>query len=552
MSAPNPGLFEQTLYSISDPAHPRYAQYLKRDELKAMLRPNDKATEAVLAWLVKSGVDRSAIAQDGEWINFVCTVGAANDLLDTSFGVFEDVDGQKLLRTLNYSVPDKVCDYIDMVQPTTRFSVMQPMRSTIYQAEQVGDDRPYTPPADPKDIKSVCDGKHVTPDCLRALYKIPNDPQIDNATSGYMAFANFLEQHPRFDDLSKFTEDYFPRANGVRFTWDTINGAPPLETVQTSNISSSEANLDLQYILATGWPLNIHSYNVGGLGKLVPDLDQPSQAVNQNEPYLDWLNYVLSQNDQELPHTVSVSYGENEQSIPEPYRRKVCDLFGQLGARGVSVLVASGDSGVGSACQTNDGKNTTRFMPLFPASCPYVTAVGGTWKIDPEEAIDFSSGGFSDTWPAPDYQKDAVAKYLQFIGDDWKGLYEPRGRGYPDVAAQAYQYKVFDQGNETNISGASASAPAFAGIIALLNAKRLQAGKSTLGFLNPWIYGQAFQALTDIVKGGSSGCTGIDKVTGLDTPFVEGASWKAVEGWDAVTGWGTPDYEKLLELAMAL
>lgn len=112
MSAPNPGLFEQTLYSISDPAHPRYAQYLKRDELKAMLRPKDKATEAVLAWLVKSGVDRSAIAQDGEWINFVCTVGAANDLLDTSFGVFEDVDGQKLLRTLNYSVPDKVCEYV--------------------------------------------------------------------------------------------------------------------------------------------------------------------------------------------------------------------------------------------------------------------------------------------------------------------------------------------------------------------------------------------------------------------------------------------------------
>ena len=50
-------------------------------------------------------------------------------------------------------------------------------------------------------------------------------------------------------------------------------------------------------------------------------------------------------------------------------------MFAQLGARGVSVLFSSGDTGVGSACQTNDGKNTTRFLPIFPAACPFVTSV---------------------------------------------------------------------------------------------------------------------------------------------------------------------------------
>ena len=49
-----------------------------------------------------------------------------------------------------------------------------------------------------------------------------------------------------------------------------------------------------------------------------------------------------------------------------------------LGARGVTLLFGSGDNGVGDGdadpatqiCQTNDGRNQTKFIPLFPASCP--------------------------------------------------------------------------------------------------------------------------------------------------------------------------------------
>ena len=80
----------------------------------------------------------------------------------------------------------------------------------------------------------------------------------------------------------------------------------------------------------------------------------------------------------QLPNVLSTSYGEDEQSVPEAYAKSVCNLYAQLGSRGVSVMFSSGDSGVGSACQTNDGRNTTKFQPQFPASCPWVTSVGGT------------------------------------------------------------------------------------------------------------------------------------------------------------------------------
>ena len=39
-------------------------------------------------------------------------------------------------------------------------------------------------------------------------------------------------------------------------------------------------------------------------------------------------------------------------------------------------MFSSGDDGVGAGdCLTNDGTNTRRFQPNFPASCPFVTTV---------------------------------------------------------------------------------------------------------------------------------------------------------------------------------
>ena len=92
------------------------------------------------------------------------------------------------------------------------------------------------------------------------------------------------------------------------------------------------------------------------------------------EPYLVWLNYVLSQYD--VPQVISTSYGDDEQTVPKSYAERACKQFAQLGARGHSLLFSSGDRGVGlnNTCLSNDGKNTTMFIPSFPAGCPYVVS----------------------------------------------------------------------------------------------------------------------------------------------------------------------------------
>ena len=87
-----------------------------------------------------------------------------------------------------------------------------------------------------------------------------------------------------------------------------------------------------------------------------------------------------------------------------------------------------------------------------------------------------------------------------------------------------------------------------AAIISNLNEIRLSQGKKVLGFINPWLYDKGYKGLTDIVDGGSRGCTGKSIYTGLKTSYVPYASWNATKGWDPVTGFGTPDFKKLIEL----
>lgn len=245
-------------------------------------------------------------------------------------------------------------------------------------------------------------------------------------------------------------EKYADYAKDANFSVALIGDG---ENIQGSSKDSGEANLDIQYAIALSYNTNVTYYSAGGRGPLVPDMSQPSNKSNSNEPYLEQLRYLVNLEDDQIPTVLTTSYGETEQSLPPEYMRETCDLFAQLGVRGVSVIFSSGDTGPGSSCQKNDGKNTTAFNPIYPASCPYVTSIGGTHKQNPERAIDFSSGGFSENFDRPSYQTKAVEGYFKILGDRWKGLYERSGRAFPDIAAQGSDYAVYDKGIMRRISG---------------------------------------------------------------------------------------------------
>jgi tripeptidyl-peptidase-1 len=150
---------------------------------------------------------------------------------------------------------------------------------------------------------------------------------------------------------------------------------------------------------------------------------------------------VSSTPDDEIPLVFSTSYGEDETAeVPSDYADRVNTEFMKAGLRGISILFASGDSGAASDSGTcpND-----RFCPMWPAGSPYVTAVGGTegGKM-PESAWSGSSGGFSDVFAAPDWQKDVTAAYAANTDPSMPpaSYFNATGRGFPDISAQAVQY----------------------------------------------------------------------------------------------------------------
>lgn len=299
--------------------------------------------------------------------------------------------------------------------------------------------------------------------------------------------------------------------------------------------TNKEANLDAQQAIAMTYPTMFTAYHTGGKPPFNPSASTPE---NTNEPYSMWLDYVLQQ--QALPQVITTSYGDDEQTVPRSYAERVCKGFAQLGARGITLIFSSGDNGVGQdgACVSNDGNNTPGFLANFPGSCPWVTTVGATENYQPEVAVSrfASGGGFSNYFNRPDYQSEVVTTYIQSLNGQYKGMFNPEGRGYPDVAAQGNHLALLWNNQISTIGGTSASAPIFAGVVALINDALIAQGKPPLGFLNPFLYSTAYSTFTDVTSGSAFGC--------------ESAGFPAQQGWDAVTGFGTPNFKHLLDAAM--
>lgn len=544
--------FLLTYTAVSDPDHVRYGQHLSPEEVNALVKPKEETSELVHAWLADNGIssDRVSYSPSGDWINCHMTVGDANKLLGTTYSTYQhETDGTVLVRTPEFSVPRELHEHIATIQPTNSFMRVKPKKSTLMistvdvtkkgvlrQSLQVDTGAPSEKDA----VAAACTGPLTTSACLRTLYGTINYvPKSAAKTS--MGIANYLGELNLRADAKMFLEKYRPDAvaGAADFKQISIDGGIIDQTLNASQLQAQtglEGALDVQTMLGIAWPVPLITYSTGGPQPgFKPDRATPT---NTNEPYLAWVQYMLGQ--QTLPSVVSTSYGDDEQTMSPEYAKSACDAFAQLGARGVSLLFSSGDNGVGNdgACFSNNGTNAKTFLPSFPASCPYVTSVGGTFKTAPEVVASdggyTSGGGFSDFFARPAYQEAAVAGYLQANNNfpQYAGLFNLSGRAYPDISAQSVAFATLFNGSINAVGGTSAASPAAAAIIALANDALLTAGKPVLGFLNPWLYKNGSTTFTDVTLGNTAGC--------------DGPGFPASAGWDAATGFGTPYLPKIL------
>jgi kumamolisin len=252
---------------------------------------------------------------------------------------------------------------------------------------------------------------------------------------------------------------------------------------------------------------------------------------------VDALSAVISDSTND-PSVVSISWGwvENQPFngsgiLWSPAAIEHCnESFLAAAQLGITVCVSTGDDG--SEAQQTDGLAHVN----FPASSPYVLAVGGTtlharknksgstqvtetvWNDGPGSG---TGGGVSDITPAPTWQEGKVPVSIN------PGKFA--GRAIPDVAANADPatgYLTMSGGKAQIVGGTSASAPLWASLIALINASI----GARAGNFNALLYTNIGPAgtLRDITSGDN------------DTDGRLDGQFKAGPGWDACTGWGSP------------
>ncbi|KAJ7312738.1 family S53 protease [Mycena albidolilacea] len=518
LSSNNIPALHETVYDISTPGNALYGKYLSQEEINKFVAPSADTLSRVSSWLSGSNFTSVPVTPAGDWISVNMTVAQANDLLAADFSTFQDrTINATVIRTLCYAIPSNLQGHIDWVHPTVKFPVTRTRAASFVNRTSA------KPPTSLASISADCRvSSSWTPACLQELYGIPSTPA--KPAANVLGVSGFNNDFANKRDLKTFLQLHRPDINpNTTFDLITLDGGLNNQLPQNAG---NTGDPDTQYTvgLATGVPVTYISTGTLPNDLLTEMLDQANFLLKLENPPQTILN-SNSDTSIGLESVVSPAMGIS-----------LCNAYAQLAARGVSYIVQTGIWGAGGTpfglCKP--------FDPPFPASCPFVTAVGGTFfdNDEPEETGAFiSGGGFSTFFGRPRYQDAAVSAYLQATNNTQATAFNVSGRAVPDVSAIAQISYISDGAIIDGASATEFSADIFASIIALLTNERIVAGKPGLGFLNPLIYANP-GAFNDITTGSNPGC---------NTP-----GFNATGGWDPVTGFGSPSYPKLQKLCAVL
>jgi len=494
----NAQVLEQSLIEIATPGSKKFRQYMKKEDVAALVGRSDADIERLRNFLKPFQGTVTSVNDYKDWAYVTLTARAIENLFRCRLATFYNAaqNRYRVVAADTYTIPDEIADILDLVSGLNSFPAVH------WSAAQVA----MSPSLRTADSTPAA----ITPKTIYDVYKL-NSSKTSGAKLSSQAVVEFGKNNFHNSDLQSFFKQFQPSLQGqtvgVVYGSNSETGPP-----------STEANLDVQYIMATGVYINTSDY--------VITANQKGESIE--DEFLDYTLIVLSESHPPLSH--SISYGEYGGSYDNATDQRFSYELQLMGVAGISVSLASGDNGVGC---NSDGTSQEFDYP----SSPYITMVGATYldsKTNQEIGATLSSGGFSKDFMQASWQAKAVNAYLNSGVALPKQAYYAPGRAYPDVAAFGQNVQVVSNGKTQGVSGTSCSAPIFAGIIALINAQLLAAGKPPLGFLNPWLYANP-QMFTDITKGSN--------------PYEKCQGFLAAPGWDPVTGMGTPLYPQMLTAA---
>jgi tripeptidyl-peptidase-1 len=377
----------ESFHAVSNPESPTYGRHLSHADVVALQTPLASDVAAVLAHVEASGgsVTKESIAGD----KIVAKVPLAS-LDDRSHAVWASIDFVAgLNRTVRAAAPRR--------QRTTRSAAANPP------AVRAG--------------PQSCLAERAVPPCIRSAYGL-------GATVGGTAnnsMAVIVNQAFHQTDLNGFCKEY--KLTACDKAVATVG--------DNSGSAGDEASLDVQYISATGQGIPLTKVFING---------------HSADPFSDWMTWVSNTTAVPYVHSLSVGEPEGEYASDNGGVKIIMRMNSELaalGARGVSVIFASGDSGY-------------VVEQKYPSSSPYVTSTGGVFNgelgDDVLQVDDIATGGFSslDVNLIQPWQIKAVAAWEQTKGAR-PGKYNASHRCCPDLAIYDAGFYIIQDGSSTPV-----------------------------------------------------------------------------------------------------
>jgi subtilase family serine protease len=331
-------------------------------------------------------------------------------------------------------------------------------------------------------------------------------------------------------------------------------GTPPLRIVQVGHVPTFDSsNADM-----VGWAgettLDVEYAHAGApAAKIV--LVEVAQEDLQHLVLA--VRYAVQH---KLGDVISLSWGAPEQALGRSLVSSYSSIFSQAASRHITIVASSGDSGASG--QDNNGNYYHHPVASWPATSPYVTAVGGTrLNLNASGARNGLDTAWNDTYSTAvnDFYFGADGPNPLATGGGKSAYYGRPGyqhgvrsvtggqRGIPDISMSAScsvavnVFETFTGGNGgwTANCGTSESAPMFAAIVALA----AQVAGHSLGLINPALYALAAGHAAGIVPVASGNNT-----VSFSGVTVHGYSVRS--SYNLVTGLGTVNGQDLVpELA---
>jgi len=510
----NLDILEKTLWEVSDPKSPKYAQYLNRQQI-ADLTAHAASTEIVLNYLKTNGVSSVTKTTYGEYITAKASIQVWEKLFATTFFRFNHVEGSEksVSRANHYSLESEISEHVTAVFNTVQLPP-QMNGKPLYTRKALGAQA----------------GSTITPAVLNSYYNITSNTGNNLASQ---AVFETIGQYYSPADLAQFEAAYnVPTGTVITDIGGFVSDA---QCVSNAN-NCVEANLDVQYLIA--------------VSNVTPTTYWYEAATDS---FLAWIKAVSADPNPPLVH--SISYGSTESALPKAMCTQFSTEAQKLGVQGVSIMVSSGDDGVAGSGARSNPRNCG-YSPSFPATCPYITAVGATQgaeKGGPEISCSASTGGvvttgggFSTQYAAPAYQTATIANYFSGLSAAQQPAagYVTTGRAYPDLSGAGYNYEVVVGGNTYQVSGTSASSPVPAGFVSLVNAALLAAGKKSVGFINTALYQSNGAPWATDITVGENNCAA--------SAVCCSEGFYATAGWDPATGFGSVNFANFKTYFMSL